>query len=57
MSVHVRMTEDQRDEVRKMAKDNGLTVASVIREAIVSFVSDYREGASSFRSPKPPSRV
>ncbi len=51
-SIHVRMTKDQRQEVRKVAALNSMTVSGVIREAIICFVSDCQEAPSKFRGTK-----
>lgn len=49
--VRVRMTPGQRDELRRVADENGTGMSKVIREAVDEFCADYRE-TSIFRSHK-----
>lgn len=49
--VHVRVTADELDDLRRVASENGVTTSEFIREAVNEAVSDYRERAV-FRSTK-----
>jgi hypothetical protein len=37
------MTDDERIELDRVAVENGMPVSSVVREAVNTFVQDYRE--------------
>lgn len=41
--IKVNVTPAQKLDLRRVAVDNGMRVASVIREAVNEFVSDYGE--------------
>jgi hypothetical protein len=48
-SITLRVTPEQRRELEQVARDNQTTLAGAIREAVNSFVSDYRDGDAVFR--------
>ena len=50
--IHVRVTETQRRELQQAAREVRLPMTTMIREAVNSFVGDYREGTGPFRSTK-----
>jgi hypothetical protein len=41
--VRIRATEGQKNDLREVAKSEGRTMADVIRDAIDSYVGDFRE--------------
>lgn len=42
-AIRVRVTPEQRRELERVARENRTAVADVIRLAVNTFVSDYRE--------------
>lgn len=51
-AIRVRVTQSQRHDLEQVAKENRCNMATVIREAVNVYVSDYREGSLVFRGPK-----
>jgi predicted transcriptional regulator len=51
-SIRVRVTPDQKRDLRRVARENRTDMAGVIREAVNTYVADYRD-RDVFRSPKP----
>lgn len=51
MRACVRLTQEERRDLEQVARENRLTVAAVIRDAVNEFVADYREQRV-FRLPK-----
>lgn len=49
-SIHVRVTEEQRRTLERHARENRISVSSMIRDAVNSFVADYQDGNLPFRS-------
>lgn len=47
--VRVRLTEEQRQDLEQVARDNGTTLSGAIREAINEFAADYRENNPVFQ--------
>jgi hypothetical protein len=41
--LEIVMTDDERIELDRVAVENGMPVSSVVREAVNTFVQDYRE--------------
>lgn len=41
--VRVRMTEEQRQDLEQVARDNQTTLSAAVREAVNEYVSDYRD--------------
>ena len=52
VAISVRVTESQRCDLEQVARDNRSNVSDVIRDAVHSYVADYRD-ARVFRSTKP----
>ena len=50
--VHVRVTDAQLAKLREVASEQRLPVTSVVREAVNTYVEDYREGDGPFRDTK-----
>jgi predicted DNA-binding protein len=48
-SISVRLTPEQRRELEQVARANETTLAGVMREAVNSFVADYRDDHPVFR--------
>ena len=48
----VRVTDQQRHDLEQVAKDNRQRLSGVIRDAVNTYVADYREQAV-FRPPRP----
>lgn len=51
VAIRVRVTRAQRLAVRQVARENRTNVAAVIRDAVDSYVADYRD-EQVFRGPK-----
>ncbi len=49
--LRIRVTEDQREALARVARENGTNLADVIREAVNEFVADYCD-ARPFRGPE-----
>lgn len=47
-AIRIRLTPDQRRELEQVARDNQMDLTTVIREAVTTFVADYREGNPGF---------
>jgi len=47
-AIRVRVTPEQRQELRQVAKENQTNVATVIREAVNTYVADYRDRPPGF---------
>lgn len=52
-AIRVRVTPDQRRDLERVAQENRTNMAGVIREAVNTYVADYRDKGSVFRGPKP----
>lgn len=52
MLIRVRVTRQQRAELATVSRETGRPVSSMIREAVNSYVADYREVVP-FRRTKP----
>lgn len=52
-SIRVRVTPDQRRSLEEVARENRAALATIIRDAVDDYVSDYRD-RSVFRGTKPP---
>lgn len=52
ITLRLRVTETQRREIAQVARDNRTNVCGVLREAVNTYVAEYRE-ASVFRPTKP----
>jgi hypothetical protein len=50
--ICIRVTYEQRTALEQVARENATDLSGVIREAVNSFVSDYREDSEVFRQPK-----
>jgi predicted DNA-binding protein len=50
-AIRVRVTREQRRDLEQVARENSTNVAGLIREAVNTFVEDYKD-ASVFRGPK-----
>lgn len=50
-AIRVRVTREQRRELRRVARENRTDVTGVIRDAVNTYVADYRERPV-FRGPK-----
>jgi hypothetical protein len=47
--IAVRVTTQQRDDLRRVAAENQTDVAGAIRDAVDGYVSDFRDDAPVFR--------
>jgi predicted DNA-binding protein len=50
-AIRIRVTPEQRRALERVASQNQMVIAEVIREAVNTFVADYGD-ASVFRGPK-----
>lgn len=50
--ICIRVTLEQRSALEQVARENATDLSGVIREAVNSFVNDYREDGSVFRHTK-----
>lgn len=50
--IRIRVTTAQRLDLEQVARENNTNVAGVIRDAVNTFVADYRERRPVFRGPE-----
>lgn len=51
-AIRVRVTPGQRRDLLQVARDNRMDMSGVIRDAVNTFVADYRERQPVFRGPQ-----
>ena len=51
-AIRIRVTRSQHRDLQQVARENRTNVAAAIRDAVNTYVSDYRESAPVFRGPK-----
>jgi len=49
VAIVVRVTREQREDLRKVAKINQTNISGAIRDAVDGYVSDFRDDAPVFR--------
>lgn len=50
--IRIRLTAEQRRDLEQVARDNNTSLTGLIREAVNSYVADYRDGDPAFCGPK-----